>query len=180
MRIISTDRDFALWAAGPPCGNAVTAQNNPDRLRVAVRHFGNVEAELETGPAPRHPQDSLAKAGSGESLAVYRGGQSYPSIGVEMVDIGQTYQRMHRGVDRGGGTTFTVQAEVEGGHHLVFAIGAGVDVDQRPQPVEAEHSQPTRGQRAEVPARAFDVKQLGGRPVTGSSTNVLQEVLPPA
>ena len=52
------------------------------------------------------------------------------------------------------------QAEVERGDHLVLAVLARVDVDQRAQPVEAQHGEPGFGERAEVAARALHPEQL--------------------
>ena len=57
-----------------------------------------------------------------------------------------------RGPARRGGTALAVAAEVERGDHLVLALDAGVDVDQRAQPVEAEDRQAGLGQRAKVAA----------------------------
>ena len=61
-------------------------------------------------------------------------------------------QPVHRGVDRRRRATLAVEAEVERGDHLVLAVNAGIDVDERTQAVEPQHGQPVLGQRAEVAA----------------------------
>jgi hypothetical protein len=53
-----------------------------------------------------------------------------------------------------------VQAEVEGGHHLVLALDPRVDAGQGAQPVQPQHGQARCGQRAEVAAGALDPQQL--------------------
>ena len=87
---------------------------------------------------------------------------------------------VHGGVDRRRRAALAVQAEVERGDHLVLALHARVDVDERAQPVEPQHGQPGLGQRAEVAAGALDPQQLDVSPVTGSVAVPLAEVLPPA
>ena len=73
------------------------------------------------------------------------------------------------------------QAVVERGDHLVLAVDARVDVDERAQPVEAEHGEAGLGEGAEVAAGALDPHQLDRRsPVTGSMSVPFAEVLPPA
>ena len=73
------------------------------------------------------------------------------------------------------------QAEVERGDHLVLAVLARVHVDERAQPVEAQHREAGLGERAEVAAGALHPQQLDvGSPVTGSVSVPLAEVLPPA
>ena len=71
-------------------------------------------------------------------------------------------EAVHRGVDRRRGAALAVQAVVERGDHLVLALDAGVDVDERAQPVEAQHGEAGLGQRAEVAAGALDPQQLDG------------------
>jgi hypothetical protein len=71
---------------------------------------------------------------------------------------------MHRRVYRGRGTTFAVEAEVEGSDHLVLAVGAGVGAGQRPQPVETQDSEARLRERPEVATRTFDVKEFSRSP----------------
>ena len=63
-----------------------------------------------------------------------------------MVDVGRPDQSMHRRIDRRCGAAFAVKAEVERGHHVVLVVGAGVNADQRPEPVQPEHGQARFGQ----------------------------------
>ena len=104
------------------------------------------------GPAPRHPHDAVAEALLGQRLAVDGGGQGDAGVGMEVVDVRRLDEAVHRRVDRRRRAAAAVAAEVERGDHLVLAVDARVDVDQRPQPVEAEHGQPVGGERAEVAA----------------------------
>ena len=60
----------------------------------------------------------------------------------------------------GRGAALAVQAVVERGDHLVLALDAGVDVDQRAHPVEPEHREAGLRQGAEVAAGALDPEQL--------------------
>ena len=54
-----------------------------------------------------------------------------------------------------------MQAEVERRHHLVLPVDPGIDVDQRPQPVQPQHGQARRPERAQVTARALNPQQFG-------------------
>ena len=112
-----------------------------DRIRVGLLDGGDVEAELEAGATPRDPHDLLAVDRLGELLAVGRGGDGDAGVGVEVVDVGARDEAVHGGVDRRRGAAAAVEAEVERRHHLVLAVLARVDVDQRAQPVEAQHGE---------------------------------------
>ena len=93
-------------------------------------------------------------------LAVGGGGDRDAGVGVEVVDVGGVDQAVHGGVDRRRSAALAVQAVVERGDHLVLALDAGIDVDQRPHPVQAQHRQPDLGQRAEVAAGSLHPQQL--------------------
>src|SRR3546814_8787782 len=56
--------------------------------------------------------------------------------------------------------TLAVQAVVEHGDHLVFAVEAGVDVHERAQSVQAQHREALLGERAEIAARALHPPEL--------------------
>ena len=115
------------------------------------------------GPPPRHPQHPVAEALLGQRLAVGGGGQRDPRVGVQVVDVRCVDQAVHRGVDRRRGAAAAVQAVVERRDHLVLALDAGVDVDERAQPVEPQHREARRGEGAEVAAGALDPQQLDRR-----------------
>ena len=106
-------------------------------------------------PTPRGPR-STARSASPR----LPGGQRDPGVGVQMVHVRRVDQPVHRGVDRRRGAPFAVQAEVERRDHLVLPVHPGIDVDQRPQPVKAQHRQARGPQRAQVTARALDPHQL--------------------
>ena len=110
--------------------------------------------------ATRSPKQSL-----GQRLAVGRGGEGDARVRMEVVDVGGVDQPVHRGVDRRRGAAPAVQAVVERGDHLVLALDARVDVDERAQPVEAEDGEARLGERPEVAAGSLDPQQLDGRPV---------------
>jgi len=56
---------------------------------------------------------------------------------VEVVHVGRLDEAVHRGVDRGCGAALAEQAVVERRDHLVLAVDAGIDVNERAEPVEA-------------------------------------------
>ena len=146
-----------------PGGDAVPAEDRADRLGLVPADRRDVEAELEPGPAPRHPGDPVAEAAPRERLAVGGGRERDAGVGVEVVDVGRVDEAVHRGVDRRRRAALAEQAVVERGDHLVLALDARVDVDERAQPVEPEHREAGLGQRPEVAARALDPQQLDGR-----------------
>ena len=130
---------------------------------------GNTSAKgTETDPVTGEPVELLWVKGSGgdlgtlaeSGLAVRRGGEGDAAVGMEVVDVRRPDQRVHRGVDARRRSSAPVQAEVEGGHHLVLALDTGVDVHQRAEPVQPQHRQPAPAQRAEVAAGALDPQQL--------------------
>ena len=123
---------------------------------------GDVEAELEAGAPPRHPHDLLAEDLRRELLAVGGGRDRDARVGVQVVDVRGIDEAVHRGVDRRRGAALAVQAVVERGDHLVFALDAGVDVHEGAHAVEAQHREARLLQRAEVAARALDPQQLDG------------------
>ena len=69
-------------------------------------------------------------------------------------------EAVHGGVDRRRRAALAVEAEVERGDHLVLALLARVHVDERAQPVEAQHGETGLGERAEVAAGALHPQQL--------------------
>ncbi len=97
-----------------------------------------------------------------ELFAVGRGRDRDPAVGVEVIHVVRGDEAVHRGVDRRGGATLAVAAEVERGDHLVLAFGPGIDAGQRPQAVEPEDRQAGFGERAEVAARPLDPHQFDG------------------
>ncbi len=151
---------LARRARVAPRGDPVAAEDAADRLRVGLLDGRDVEAELEAGPAPRHPHHLVAVHLPGERLAVRGGRDRDPGVGVQVVDVRGVDEAVHRGVDRRRRTALAVQAVVERRDHLVLALDARVDVDQRPHPVQPQHGQPRRGQRAQVAAGALHPQQL--------------------
>jgi hypothetical protein len=140
----------------------VSAEDAADGLRVAALHLGDVEAELEAGTTPGHPDDAVAEALLGEGLAVRGRGEGDAAVRVQVVDVGALHQAVHGGVDARGGAALPVQAEVERGDHLVLALDARVDVDERSDPVQAQDGESRLGEGPEVTARALHPEQLDG------------------
>ena len=90
-------------------------------------------------------------------------------------------EAVHRGVDRRRGTALAVQAVVERRDHLVLALDAGVDVDERAHPVEPQHGEAGLGVSVpRSPPEPFTQSSSTSSPVTGSVSVPLAEVLPPA
>ena len=119
----------------------MAAEDRADGLRVRPLDRGDVEAQLEPGAPPRDPGHAVAEAVARQRLAVGGGRERDPGVRVEVVDVGGVDQPVHRGVDRRRRAAPPVQAVVERGDHLVLALDARVDVDQRAQPVEPQHRQ---------------------------------------
>ena len=138
----------------------MAAEDAADRLRVLGLDLGDVEPELEAGPAPRHPDDLVAEDGGGQLRTVGRGRDRDAAVGVQVVDVRGVDEAVHGRVDRRRGATLAVQAVVERRDHLVLALEAGVDVDERAQPVEPEHRQTGLGEGAEIATAALDPHQL--------------------
>ena len=109
--------------------------------------------------ATRSPKHCRVSASPSAAVA-----NAIPASGMEVVDMGRVDQPVHRGVDRRRGTAASEQAVVERRDHLVLALDAGVDVDERSQPIEPEDRQAGLGQRAEIAARALDPQQLDRAP----------------
>ena len=152
---------LALLAGRSPRGDPVPAEDDPDGLRVGRGDGRDIQAELEAGPPPRYPRHPVAEALGGQLLPVRRGGQRDPGVRMQMVHVRRVHQPVHRGVDRRRGSPLAKQAEVERRHHLVLPVHAGIHVRQRAQPVQPQHRQPGRPQRAQVTARALDPQQFG-------------------
>ena len=152
---------LALLAGRAPGGDAVPAEDHPDRLRVLPRHRGDVQAELEPGPPPRHPPHPVPEAGPGQFLAVGRGGERDPGVRVQVIHVLRVHQSVHGRVDRRRRAPFAMQAVVEGRDHLVLALHPRIYPGQRAQPVQPQHGQPAGGQRAQVPAGPLDPQQPG-------------------
>ena len=155
---------LALVARRPPRGDAVAAEDAPDGRRVVALHGGDVETELEPRTPPGHPHDAVAEALLGQRLAVGGGGEGDAGVGVEVVDVVELDQAVHRRVDRRRGTAASVQAVVERLDHLVFALDARVHADQRTQSVEAQHGEPGRREGAEIATRSLHPEHVDGAP----------------
>ena len=154
---------LALVRGVAPGRDAVPAEDHPDRPRVGPADGRDVQAQLEAGPSPVDPRDPVAEAAPGERLTVGGRRQRDPRVRVEVVDVAGLDQPVHRGVDRRRGAAPAVEAEVEGGDHLVLALDARVDVDERAQAVEAQDGETGLGQGAEVAPGALDPQELDRR-----------------
>jgi len=161
---------LALVARRAPGRDAVTAQDHADQVRVVALDGGDVQAELEARPPPRHPRDPAAEAFPGQPLAVGGGRERDPGIRVQVVHVGGVEQPVHGGVDRRGRSALAVQAVVKRRDHLVLALDARVDAGQRAEPVQAEHGEPVGGEGAQVaagPLHPQQVRLLPGHRVGG-------------
>ncbi len=154
---------FAFLAGRAPGRDAVPAQDAADRLRIRRRDRGDIQPQLEAGTPPRHPHHPVAEALGRQPLAVRGRRERDARVRVQVVDVRRVDQGVHRGVDRRRRPALAVQAVVERGHHLVLALDSGVGVDERAQPVQPQHRQATRAQRAEIAAGALDPEQVDRR-----------------
>ncbi len=143
-----------------PGRDAVAAEDAADGLRVLRLDGSDVEAELEAGPAPRHPHDLVAEDPLRQRLAVGGRRDRDPGVGVQVVDVRRVHEPVHGGVDRGSRTALAVQAVVEGRDHLVLALDARVDVHEGTHPVESQDRETALGEGAEVAAGSLDPEQL--------------------
>ena len=158
----------------------MAAENHADRLRVRAMNGHDVETELESRAPPRHPDDPVTEALLGQGLAIGGRRQGDAGVRVEVVHVGRLDQPVHGGVDRRRRTATSVEAVVERVDHLVLPLDARIDIDESPQPVEAQDRETLRGQRAEVSTGSLHPQQLDRVVVTGSTTSPFAEVLPPA
>ena len=147
---------FALLAGLAPGRDAVSAQDDPERFGVGVADGGDVESQLEARTAPGRPQHLVAEDGARQGLAVRGGRQRDARVGVQVVDVLAADQSVHGGVDRRRGAPLAEEAVIEGRHHLVFEVGAAVDLGQVAHGVETQRRETREGQGAEVAARALD------------------------
>ena len=155
---------LALVPRVAPGGDAVPAEDHADRLRVVALDRGDVEAELEARPPPRHPGHPAAEALGGQRLAVGRGRERDARVRVQVVHVRGLDEAVHGGVDGRRRAALAERAEVERGDHLVLALDTRVDARQGAQRVQPQHGQARCGERAEVTARAFHPQQLGRLP----------------
>ena len=133
-------------------------------------------------PGRRHGTQTtlLAEDLLGQRLAVGGGRDRDAGVGVQVVDVGGVDEAVHGGVDRRRRAALAVQAVVERRDHLVLAVDAGVDVDQRAQPVEPQHGEAASVSVPRSPPEPFTQSSSTSSPVTGSISVPLAEVLPPA
>ena len=160
VSMIHSELPLGLLGGVPPGRDPVAAEDAAHRLRVGLLDRGDVEAELEAGAPPGHPDHLVAEDLRGELLPVRGGRDRDAGVGVQVVDVGRVDEPVHGGVDRRGRAALAVQAVVERGDHLVLALDTRVDVHQRPHPVQAQGREPGLGQGAQVTAGPLDPDQL--------------------
>ena len=125
--------------------------------------------------ATRSPKHSRVSASPSAAVA-----SAIPESGWRWSTCGRLDQPVHRRVDRRRRAALAEQAVVERLDHLVLAVLARVDVDERAQPIQPEDREPGRGQRAEIAAGALDPQQLDGAAGHGSIAVPFADALPPA
>jgi hypothetical protein len=123
--------------------------------------LGDVQAELKTGPPPRHPSHPVPEALGGQRFAVGCCRERDARVRVQVIHVGSVHQAVHRRVNRRRRPAFAERAEVERRHHLVFALDTRIHVHQGTQRVQPQGGQARRGKSAEVAARALHPEQLG-------------------
>ena len=160
VRMISSDRASHSWLVCPHAVMPCPPSTTPIACGLAAAMAAMSSPSWKPGRRQGTHATRSPKHCGGQLLPVRRGGQRDPGVGVQMVHVRRVDQPVHRGVDRRRGAPFAVQAEVERRDHLVLPVHPGIDVDQRPQPVKAQHRQARGPQRAQVTARALDPHQL--------------------
>ena len=165
---------LALVRRVAPGGDAVPAEDHADGRRVVPLDRGDVEAELEPRPPPRHPRHAVAEALGGQRLAVGGCGERDACVRVQVVHVRGLDKAVHRGVDGRRRAALCwptwpppAQAEravVERRDHLVLALDTRIDTRQVAQRRQPQHGQARLGERAEVAARAFHPQQFGRLP----------------
>ena len=162
-----------------PGRDAVPAEDAADRLRVRLLDRGDVQAQLESRPPPRHPGDLVAEDRLGQLLPVRRGRDRDPRVRMQMIDMRGIDQPVHRRVDTRRRPALAMQAVVERRHHLVLPLDPGINVHQRLQPVQPQHRQTLGLQRPEVPTGPLDPHQLDGLPRHRVDLAALRRRVPP-
>src|SRR4029077_816440 len=74
---------LALTRGVSPGRDPMTAEDRADRRGLVAPDRGDVETQLEPGAAPVDPGHSIPEAAAGQALAVGRGREGDPGIGVE-------------------------------------------------------------------------------------------------
>src|SRR5699024_11943320 len=97
-----------------PGGNPMPTQDAPHGLRVLLLDLSDVEPELETRPAPGHPDDLLAVDLPGELLTIHRGSNGDTGIRVQVINIGGIAQSVYRGIDTWGSPALSVHGVIAG------------------------------------------------------------------
>jgi hypothetical protein len=138
----------------------MAAENAADRLGIVGLDLGDVQAELEARPAPRHPDDSIAKDLGGQLLTIDSCGNRNSRVRVQMINMCRIDKAMHRGVDRGCGAALSMQAVVEGGDHFVLTFHTGVDAHQLSHSIKPQHGEPGLLQGAQIPAGTLNPDEL--------------------
>ena len=120
------------------------------------------------------------KASATRSRPVGGGREGDQRVGMEMVDVRGREKSVQRRVDRRHRAARPEAGVVEQGDHVVLVVEALVDALHRAQPLEVDQREPRRpsacrGRRRSPSRRA----RVAARPVIGSSSSTLAEVLPP-
>ena len=154
----------ALLLGLPPGEQPVRLQHQAIRLGVPVDEPLQPDAELETGPAPRHPADAGAEDLPGQGLAIGRGRDGDDRIGMDMVDMRMPDQPVQRRVDAG-----RARVEVEGQmriqrDHLVLMVGTAIERLGGQQLVHIQGREAVEPDAAEIAARALHPEHRHRRP----------------
>ena len=144
-----------------PGEQAVARQNQTALGRVgglvALQHQAQLKARL----APGQPAHRAFKNLGGQRFAVRHGGNRNHCVGVHVVHMGEGQVGVQGRVDAGGARVQVEGAVRQVGHHLVFKIGAPVQLLQRVQFVHVQGAEAVELHRTHVAARALD-PQHGG------------------
>ena len=145
----------------------------PIACRVRGLDRGDVQAQLEAGPAPRHPHHPLPENRAGQLLTIGRGGDRNTGIGMQMIHMRRIHQTMHRGINARRGAALAVQAEIERRDHLILPLHPRIHLHQRPHPIQPSTAKPVSFSVPRSPPEPFTHNNSTGSPVTGSVSDAL-------
>ena len=137
----------------------MAAEDGADDLGVAGQ-LGHGTSELPTGTLPRHPGHGAAPDLADQLLPVGGTGQRDDRVRVQVVDVRQVQEPVHRSVDGRRRPTVAEGAVGEQPDHLVLVLHPAIDVVERDQTLALEHGQAGGTQCAQVATGALDVEQL--------------------
>ena len=142
--------------ARPPGDQAVTAQDEPDRIRPLARDAADRQPEIEAWTLPGHPREVAAKNLLREPLTVSRRCDRDDGVGVHVIDVTMVDEPVQGRVDARGAGVQVERAVRKVRRHLVFALPPRILAGEIPKLVEIERREAVERRAAEVSTRTLD------------------------